>query len=150
MQQTKLCIWVVVVLLTLPFTVNVSAESTSYDTANGTVIEAGSELVVDLGTIPAGWWVFVTHDSDDVPIDITIMTRSNWDSYNSQPPSQTGRNCPPPSVHSSGRWMKQTIMSLFTTIQTGLQVVQRACCRHARQRIRRRWSKCVSDRLLAI
>ena len=83
MQQTKLCIWVVVVLLTLPFTVNVSAESTSYDTANGTVIEAGSELVVDLGTIPAGWWVFVTHDSDDVPIDITIMTRSNWDSYNS-------------------------------------------------------------------
>ena len=83
MNHTKICMLAIVALLTIPFVVNVNAESTSFNTPNGTVIEAGSELVVELGTIPAGSWVSVSHDSDDIPIDVTIMTQSNWDSYTS-------------------------------------------------------------------
>lgn len=90
MKLSILCYWGIVAFLILPFVVNATAESTSYDTPNGTVIEAGSELVVDLGTIPAGWWVSVSHDSDDVAIDVTIMTRSNWDSYSSSTPLTNG------------------------------------------------------------
>ena len=54
MNHTKICMLAIVALLTIPFVVNVNAESTSFNTPNGTVIEAGSELVVELGTIPAG------------------------------------------------------------------------------------------------
>lgn len=83
MKQARFYLWGVLVLLTIPFLANVNAESTSYSTPNGTVIDAGDELVVELGTIPAGYWVSVSHDSDNVPIDISIMTRSDWDSYTS-------------------------------------------------------------------
>lgn len=73
--------FILILTLVSPLFIEASAESTSYGVENGTVIDADSELVVELGTVPAGWWIVVSHDSGDNPIDVTIMTKSNWDSF---------------------------------------------------------------------
>jgi hypothetical protein len=78
---TGLLVLLLAVSLTTPLISFSSAESTTYGVPNGTEIAAGSEIVVELGTIPAGWWVVVSHDSDENPIDVTVMTKSNWETY---------------------------------------------------------------------
>jgi len=88
--KPKLFIAVLVFTLITPLVPFTSSESTTYGVPNGTVIDAGSELVEELGTVPAGWWIVVSHDSDDDPIDITIMTKSNWESYTASTPLTNG------------------------------------------------------------
>ena len=89
-RKSVLIVFIFVLTLISPLVSFSSSESSTYDVANGTVIDAGSELVVELGTIPAGWWIVVSHESDDDPIDITIMAKSDWESYTSSTPLTNG------------------------------------------------------------
>ena len=81
LRKSSLLILLLLLSLMAPLISFSAAESTSYDVPNGTVIDADSELVVELGYVPAGWWIVVSHDSDENPIDVTVMTKSNWESY---------------------------------------------------------------------
>jgi hypothetical protein len=81
LRKPSLLMFVIVFSLMTPLISYSGAESTTYDIPNGTVIDAGSELVLELGSVPEGWWVVVSHDSDENPIDITVMTKSNWETY---------------------------------------------------------------------